>query len=225
MKNLRSILAKTLIVLYVLAIFASCKKDKTEPEENAIDITQHVIVGKKTEMGDFGRPILPFVITFDTDGNCKLHSLAGKTTGTFIYANGNLKITLNYGIGPAIIEFKLESNRIISNSSKDPGYQCELLETPETNQLSTSTYDGTWKPYSGALGKSAIFKVTDNQYGEAEFNTPVTNKPYTLIKNIAAESISNGVLSFWVLVNGRLEGSRFDVNTTKFWSTGTFTKP
>ena len=41
-------------------------------------------------------------------------------------------------------------------------------------------------------GKTPYLNLQTNQHGEAEFNTPVTNKPYTLIKNIAAESISNG---------------------------------
>ena len=69
----------------------------------------------------------------------------------------------------------------------------------------------------------ASLKFTDTHYSEASINLPVPNKEYTLIRNIAAQSYIDGIGSIWLLDDGKLEGTRINVNTMSE-STGTFTK-
>ena len=46
MKNLKNIFAKTLLLFSVLAVFASCKKDKDTKPEDSFDPTKYYITGE-----------------------------------------------------------------------------------------------------------------------------------------------------------------------------------
>jgi archaellum component FlaG (FlaF/FlaG flagellin family) len=51
-------------------------------------------------------------------------------------------------------------------------------------------------------------RFTNTHFSEAALSLPEPNTEYQLIKNIGALSITPSSRRFWVLVNGKLEGSK-----------------
>lgn len=222
MKNFKNIVVKTLIVLFVLAVFASCKKDKVTPDpiEEHFDITKYVIV----EKGIGFKQNDPIINTFDPQGKTSILTILGGgiANHTHTYQDGILKIFYE---GTLRKEFKIENKAIVSSSTKSPSYSCKLVKVPTStsNPFNGNTYAGGWKTEGSTLIFVASLKFTDTHFSEAAINLPVPNKEYTLIKNIAAQSYIDGIGSIWLLDDGKLEGTRINTSTLKE-SIGTFTK-
>lgn len=219
MKNLR-----ILSMVFLLLSFVACKKDKAEPKipEEQIDFTQYCIIEKAKALSA-NDPIALYLLTFNTEGECIIITIQGEYNYKYAYENGMLKIySAN---GEVRSEYKIENKIIVSSKGNDASFKPELIEVPATNQLSGSSYySGGWRAEGSLIIQTSNLKFTDTQFGETSFNEPVPNKLYILRKNIAAKSSENGIMSFWILVNGKLEAQRINFNPTKKWYSGQFNK-
>lgn len=213
-----------LIVMTMLLVFSSCKKDKAEPKspEEQIDFTQYCIVEKAKALSA-NDPIALYLLTFNTEGECIIITVQGEYNYKYAYENGMLKIYSSSGMIRG--EYKIENKKIVSSTGNDASFKPELIKVPATNQLSGSSYySGGWRAEGSLIIQTSNLKFTDTQFGETSFNEPVPNKLYILRKNIAAKSSENGIMSFWILVNGKLEAQRINFNPTKKWYSGQFNK-
>lgn len=216
MKTLKTTTAIVSVFILFLS-FTACKKNNSKPEDE-FDITQYYIVGK---MGTSGISI-PYIITFDANAKSNAITLSVNSQSSYTYKDGTL--TMDFG-GGTVYVFKISDENITSFEGTDQLENYKLVKIPATNQLAGNTYNGSWKTPGSLLFVFTKFKFTDTQYGEASLNEPVPDKDYTLIKNIAATSTTgaNGLLSFWVLIDGKLEGAKYNPTTEKV-SYGIFTK-
>ena len=210
--------------MLLVILFIGCKKDKTEPKrtEEQIDFTEYCIVekGKALSVND---PLMLYLLTFNSDGECIIITLQGEYIYKYAHENGMLKIYS--GTGAVRSEYKIENKIIVSSTGNDPSFKPQLIKVPATNQLSgNSYYSGGWMAEGSLIIQISNLKFTDTQFGETSINEPVPNILYTLRKNIAAKSHENGVMSFFILVNGKLEAQRINFNPAKKWFSGQFNK-
>lgn len=210
-----------LTLIFVLLAFVSCKKDKAEPEEQ-IDFTQYCIVEKAKPLSA-NDPLALYLLTFNADGECIIITVQGEYIYKYAYENGMLKIYS--GTGAVRSEYKMENKTIVSSTGNDASFKPQLIKVPATNLLSgNSYYSGGWTAEGSLIIQTSNLKFTDTQFGETSFNEPIPNKLYILRENIAAKSSENGVMSFWILVNGKIEAQRINFNPTKKWYSGQFNK-
>ncbi|MCX2477353.1 hypothetical protein OQZ33_23665 [Pedobacter sp. MC2016-05] len=213
---------KIKLLSILLLSFMACKKDKVTPDpiEEPFDITKYVIV--ENGLG-FTRND-PIINTFDPQGKTAILTIIGGSipNHTHTYQDGILKI---FSEGTLRKEFKIENKAIVSSSAKLANYTGKLVKIPTSanNMFNGNTYAGGWRTEGSTLIFVASLKFTDTHYSEASINLPTPNKEYTLFKNIAAQSYIDGIGSIWLLDDGKLEGTRINVNTLKE-SVGTFTK-
>jgi len=207
-------------MLLLLGSFMACKKDKVTPGpiEEPFDITEYVIV----EWGIGFNSNDPVINTFDPQSKTSILTILGGgiANHTHTFENGVLKIFYE---GTLRKEYTIRDKIIISHSTQPASYTCKLVKIPKINQFNGNLYSGGWKSDGSLLTLIASLKFTDTHYSEASINLPVPNKAYTLIKNIAAQSYIDGIGSIWLSIDGKLEGSRLNMNTQKE-SKGTFTK-
>lgn len=199
MKNLKNNFAKILIVIGVLCVFASCKKsnENTSPEDT-LDLTQYNIVGKFSNADK-----LPYIITFDALAKSNKIAVGSNQQASYVYKNGVL--TLDYGAGKKDV-FKINNGTIASFEGSSTLDSYSLQKIPATNQLvGNFVFTGFWKTSGSATQTTTTFDFEDG-------TTNTLDKDYILIKNIAVTSsntnVLNGTVSFFVLIDGKLEGSR-----------------
>lgn len=216
MKNL------TLITFLLLHLsFMSCKKNNSALEEQ-IDFTQYCIVEKGKALSA-NNPIALYLLTFNADGECIMINVQGEYILKYTYEKGILKIYS--GSGAARSEYKIENKKIVSSTGNDESFKPELIKVPVSNQLiGSSYYSGNWKTEGSTIVQPSNLKFTETQFGETSSNEPIPNKSYILRKNIAAKSTENGIMSFWILVNGKIEAQRINFNPTTKWYTAQYKK-
>lgn len=208
---------KIISLLLLLIGLLSCRNDDNgkEPEtvEEPFDITQYVIVSLSKKTND-----IHYIQTFekDAEGVSMEYSAFLIVKDTYTYNNGILKTFSNVTYNK---EFKIE-NGVIVSSSDSQDYNSTLVKIPSTNQLNGNTYSGSWKKDGSALMTFATLKFSNTHFSEASLNPPEPNTSYEIIKNIGALSITADKRTLWVLVNGKLEGSRLSSGV----SAGTFIK-
>jgi len=200
---------------------SSCKKDgdqiEEDPQEETLDITKYYIVGKLNSSGTK----LPFIYTFDPNAKANSITVGFNTQSSYTFRDGILR--MDYG-GSAVNTFKITNGQIESFTGVDPIEGYKLLKLPETNQFTGQTFSGGWITPGSNLQFIAKFKFTGSQYGEASIGDPKIDEDYTLIKNVAATSNTgpNGILTFFVVNDGKLEAARQNGSNTV--SYGTFAK-
>ncbi|GGI23842.1 hypothetical protein [Pedobacter mendelii] len=223
MKTLKKLL--TYLPLFALMItFASCKKntDEVMPTES-MDMTKFYIAGKYNTTFNGTAVSIPYILTFDPLAQTVLtYGIVSNRNGNYVYDNGTLTITWNANSKDV---FKI-SNGNITSYEGNAFSSYKLQNIPETNLLSGNTYNGSLKAPGSTIFLLTKLKFSATQYGEGSFGDPTINKDYTLIKNVAATSNTgaNGTLSFFLLLDGKLEVSRFtptNVNGSGNLTTGT----
>lgn len=214
---------KILPMLILLLTLMACKKEKVEPEvvEEPFDITQYVMVEKhKTSSRTNAQP-MHFIVTFEPQGKSIQYStFLGSYTGiTYSYNEGVLKTFVG---GVLSGEWKIVNKTITPISKVSSSYTCQLVKIPAGNQFKGNTYSGSWTPEGSLVFYYANLKFTDTHYAEASLNVPVPDKEYTLIKNVVAYYSTNTTRTLLVLVDDKLEGSRYHSDGSE--SVGAFTK-
>lgn len=212
---------KIIGMLLLLVSFMACKKDKIapqlepEPIEEPFDIKQYVLVEWDKVLSFTHKPV-PVINTFEPQSKSTSYSaiLGPGTNISYSYNNGVLKHDGR--------EFKIENKTISRIGHADPSYTCQLVKIPANNQLDGNTYMGSWTPVGSMLMSISNLKFTDTHYDEQSFiNLLEPNKQYTLIKNIGAFYGNNITRTLLVLVDGKLEGHRYNNGNE---SIGAFTK-
>ncbi|MCD9854459.1 hypothetical protein LUD75_07065 [Epilithonimonas sp. JDS] len=209
---------KTLKIISLLLLMIglmSCGRDNNEPEvvEEPFDITQYVIVSLSKKNSN-----IHYIQTFekDAEGVSMDYSAFLVIKNTFTFQDGVLKTFSNITSNK---EFKIENGSIISASNSED-YINKLVKIPSTNQLNGNTYSGSWRKDGSNLLLYSKLKFTNTHFSEGSLNLPEPNTSYEIIKNIGALSVTAGKRTLWVLVDGKLEGSRLFSGV----SAGTFTK-
>jgi len=207
--------------LMLLMIFASCKKDKSGDPENNLDITKYYIAGKyKTN----SQLILPYVLTFGANAQAYItNGLGTSSNGNYTFKDGVLTIIWSADNKDT---FKISGEQVASWEGKSTFESHFLQKAPEQNALNGKLYTGSLKNSSSNLFVITRMKFSENKYGETSLGDPVLNKDYSTINNASGGSNTgnNGVLTFFVLINGELEVSRAsspNVNGVSTYSTGT----
>lgn len=202
----------------------ACKDVMPEPIEDsakAFDITKYAIIGKKY----FGAEQIPYIIALNANGKARREMPGDFVPYIYTYKDGIL--TLDQ-IGGNLIRVRINQDTITSFEStieKFASYQ--LIKIPNTNQLIGTSFGGVWKMI--VAGQSApqlsIVKFTDTHYGEDALYSPTPDKDYSVFYNIAAKTFNNTTKdeTLWILINGKLEGHRYNLTSKKIYS-GTFIK-
>jgi|GEM_PF-2422041 len=204
MEKLINNTTKIRFLLIAIILFAACKKDKPISD---IDITKYCIAGKYEKNG----VLIPFLFTFSDNAKVNLYADFGgeETKSTYIYTNGELKIT--HGLS---YTFKISNadEKIIGLTSEDKSIETySLVKLPIGNQLNLNTYEGTFKPIiAGAFQYTASLKFNNNSniYTESIAGNKI-DRYYTPINGIAGYSANGNIKSFFVLIDGKLEISYF----------------
>lgn len=205
---------KTLKIPLILVFFLSliaCKKETNElpqPSEEPFDITQYVIVGL-AKPNRFSA--IHYIQTFEAQAQGKSIEynalfVAGET-GNYTFNDGILKIFDRSG--QLDKEFKIENKEIVSSTNAEY-YTHKLVKIPPTNQLNGNVFSGGWTKFESTITSLVKLKFTNTHYVEGTFNLPDPNTEYQIIKNIGAVSFQPGKSTFWVLVDGKLEGIRLN---------------
>ncbi|ACU05604.1 hypothetical protein [Pedobacter heparinus] len=225
MKNLKNIYK--LLPVLLLVVFTGCKKDKKGENNNeTIDIKSYSIVGK-FEGNYSGKTFyFPYLITFAENAKAVIYAGYDGTTpiqGNYTLEKGLLKINLG---SDQVINFTINKENITSYTPQkfDVKFTSYLLQKkPAENQFSGSQFNGSFASTASNLLIMTKFKFNATQYGESSLGDPIINKDYTLINNMAASSNTgaNGMLTFFVIINGKLEVARFNDGII---SSGSFTK-
>ncbi|SOD14233.1 hypothetical protein [Pedobacter xixiisoli] len=196
---------KIIRILFILGSFTACKKDKVdtpEPAQEPFAITDYVLVEKGLGVDDNDH----LITTFELQGKAIWYTLLGYLEGPkYTFEDGVLKIYLG---GTVEREFKIENQKIVSHSVKFQPYSCQLVKISKSNVLDGNTYNGGWRNEGSLIVSVSKLKFTDTHYAEASLNLPVPNNEYKSLKNIGAYSRINNVNTLWILINGKLEGSR-----------------
>lgn len=213
-----------LLTFTLLVIFASCKKDggnNPSPADDISSIKGSYIAGRFAQNGID----LPYIMTFGE--NAKAYVTTGQNTlnGSYTYENGTLTIVYAANVKDV---FTINNGTIINFTGASTLKTYSLQKTPETNVLNGNTYNGTLSTQGSNLFILEKIKFNATQYGESSLNDPTPNKDYTLINNASGTSNTgnNGVITFFVLIDGKLEMARYsptNANGAVTISTGSLT--
>ncbi|PST82336.1 hypothetical protein C7T94_16275 [Pedobacter yulinensis] len=225
MEKLKTLTAALSLVALLIA-FNACKKggSGSEPEQS-INWTDYYIAGKVVFQPGTN---VPYVITFKPNAQAVIQWGDGSENANYTFQNGSLKLDL--GGGGDVFNFKIEGEAItdLTTQGETELASYTLEKVPAQNALAGAVYSGSFRTAGSPLMVLSKLKFTENKYGESTLNEPVPNKDYTPIQHVAGTGVSgsNGTITFFVLIAGKLEAARYthDVNGLKTIATGTFTK-
>lgn len=211
MKTLKNIFAKTLIVLSVLAVFASCKKDKEANPEDSFDPTKYYITGEGADKGA------------DNYSTSYAIILKPNAMGHFTAFGGNHGATFNYTYQDGTLKaenidvnFTIVNNTITSTSN--PQYKTYYLQKiPDADAFAGKTFRGTVATNGLVNGKSCLIKFTTAKKFTVSidgFGQTGTGADYTLQNNgVATATTGNeGRLHLMSFADGKLYYSQYNAS-------------
>jgi len=212
-----SITSSLFITLLIVLVFSACSKSSEKPSggNETIDLSQYCIVGKLINA------MQPYIITLTADAKAYWIYAGGDANIRYSYSFSDGTLTIKLGNNQKFM-FKIKDKQIVSYEGAYKLATYSLEKIPETNQFAGNVFSGGWKNSGSSMTYFSKLKFNDTQYGEASLGDPVINKDYALINNVSAISKTGSeTLSFFVILNGKLEAGRLSNNVV---SSGTFTK-
>lgn len=180
------------LLLFLFGLIA-CKKDKLEPIVE-FDITQYYIAGKtnKIERG-------AFMIHFNSNKIATMVDARSENTVPYTYQNGVLTIIM----GTVTYVYHIKDEKIISVEAPPSGVVSETLyKIPESNQIVGKVFKGSWK----TEGSDQLTPTT------VSWNIV----PQPNIMNVATTATDGNERRFWILIDGKLEASKYNSATNKY---------
>ncbi|MES2454971.1 MAG: hypothetical protein V4594_05510 [Bacteroidota bacterium] len=213
MKN--TIWATLLLILFTTA---SCKKNTAKPEPEpepesptAMDMRQYVIVGEYTFVLGGKSFLHPILLTFNEGGKTDIYDYAAVGKGQYNYTFSGETLTINYG-GATNWVFQISNESISSATGVSSSIKnFKLYRVPETNQFSGNTFSGMLSARENSVILPFKYSFNDTQFGESNVGQPTLTYAYTVIKNLAAVTTINQVIRYYLVINGKLTVSRYDL--------------
>jgi len=201
MKNFKTIFAKTLMVLSVLAVFASCKKDKEAKPEDNFDPTKYYITGEEASIGGGSSPT-SYVYCFFANAKTYSTSQGGYNSDNpnYTYTDGVIKI--------GNLTFTIANNAVTSCSNAS--YRSyHLQKIPDADSFAGKTFKGTVATNGLANGKSCLIKYTTDKKFTVSidgFGQTGTGAAYILQNNgvATARTGNEGRLHLMTIGDGKL---------------------
>lgn len=211
-----------LLLPLLLLITMSCKKNddkvpekKEDPVKADMDISQYYIVIDHTFTLGSKSFIHPLLIVFDKGGKAGIYDFGAAGNGQYSYVFANNVITIDIGSGLSWV-FKINNESIASTEgiSTADNKNFRLYKVPATNQFKGNVYSGVLIARENNSGMPFKYVFNETQFGESVIDPPSLTYAYTAIKNVAAVTTIDRVIRYFLIVDGRLVISRYDLDTS-----------
>jgi hypothetical protein len=210
---------KLILPLSLLLAISACKKNadnapEDKEEVNAeMDIRQYIITGEYTFVLGSKSFIHPILLTFNDGGKTDIYDFAAAGKGQYSYTFSNNTLSMNYG-GSSNWEFKISNESIVSTTGISASIKnFKLYRVPLTNQFSGNVFSGMLSARENAASLPFKYIFNDSQFGEANVSQPGLTYAYTVVKNLAAVTTINRVIRYFLVIDGKLTVSRYDLDT------------
>lgn len=209
-----------LLLSLLLLVTMACKKNKDiapekkeEEAKTAMDISQYFIVSDYTFIIGDKSVVHPLLLTFDNKGKATFYDFAAVGNNQRDYVFVDNVLTVNIGSGLSWV-FKISGNSIVSADGMPPYHKnFKLYKVPETNQFNGNSYSGVLLAREINSGMPFRYIFNETQFGETVIDPPGFTYAYTVINNVAAITTINRIIRYFLILNGRLMISRYDLNT------------
>ncbi|TCC99096.1 hypothetical protein EZ449_21455 [Pedobacter frigidisoli] len=209
MENLNTTLVKTLFIISIIAVFASCKKEKTtEPE--IFDPTRYYITGEYLNPG--AKYPSTYVFTFLSNAKSQKTAIGGLilTQPSYTYTDGVFNITE--------VTFNVADGNVTSTNKPTTYRANHLQKIPDADAFAGKTFQGIVAVSGVDNGKICMIKfTTDKKFtvtveGIAQVDV---GADYTLLNNgVAIANTTGGTKqNLMSIAAGQLYYSHYNNNT------------